>query len=221
LPLLEYAYPETPPRAFTNAQGEPDGFYIKLLRILLARAGLDWRASSFPAPRVMKNLESGESNFSILVRNSILDQCCLRSTKPVWNDDLRAYYLGDRFKPESLADLRGKSLIVISGFSYGGLIDAIRTPESGIVVEAAPTRKAAFEMLRAGRADYALDYAEPSEADVLSKDPIPGLRFGVIDRTYMYFYLARAYPDAPAVLARFERIYEAMRQEDVRREYTR
>jgi hypothetical protein len=37
----------------------------------------------------------------------------------------------------------------------------------------------------------------------------------------MYFFLARSYPDAPAVLARLEQLYEVMRKEDVRREYTR
>jgi len=220
-PMLTYGYPEQPPRAFTNARGEADGAYPRLLRRLLPRAGLTWRADSYPAKRLMVNLQRGETNFSILVRNPILDQCCLYGSRPVWFDELRAYHVGDKPPLRSRADLVGKRIITLAGFSYGGLISFINDPANHIEAQPAPSHQAAFEMLDAGRADYLLDYAEPAAAEGLARHPVARLGSGLIETVNMYFVINRDYPDAAAVLERLETLYQKMRAEDPGREYTR
>lgn len=220
-PELRYGYPEQPPRAYTNAKGEADGHYPRLLRVLLGRAGIPWRADSYPAKRLMVNLGTGETNFSILVRNPELDQCCIYGTKPIWFDELRAYYVGSKPPLLRREDLAGKRVITLAGFAYGGLIEYINDPTNRVANYPANSHQAAFEMLDAGRADYVLDYAEPANSEGLAKHPIPQIRSSVLDTVYMYLVISRRYPDAAAVLQRLESIYQKMREEDPKRELTR
>lgn len=218
---LRYGYPEQPPRAFTNAKGEPDGYYPRLLRVLLERAGIPWRADSYPAKRLMINLGTGDTNFSILVRNPELEQCCIYGSKPVWFDQLRAYYVGDKPPLLRREDLAGKRVITLAGFAYGGLIQYINDPANRVANHPAQSHQAAFEMLSTGRADYLLDYAEPANSEGLAKHPIPQIRSSVLDTVHMYFVISRRYPDAENVLQRLESIYQRMREEDPKRELTR
>lgn len=220
-PELVYGYPEQPPRAFTNSEGVADGHYPKLLRVLLARAGIPWRAVSYPAPRLMKNLQTGETNFSILVKNPLLDECCLYSRTNVWHDELRVYSVGNKPPIRKREDLAGKRIITIAGFSYGGLYTYLADPANQIQSNPAKTHHAAFEMLDAGRGDYLLDYAEAAVAEGLKKHPIENVRGDVLDVVQMYLVISKSYPDAAGVLKRLESIYESIRAEDTRRELTK
>jgi hypothetical protein len=218
---MEYGYPEQPPRVFTNAQGDPDGSYPRLLKVLLARAGMAWHGASYPAPRLMRNLQRGVTDFSILVKNAALETCCIYSKSNVWYDDLAAYSVGDKPAIKRKEDLIGKEIIAMSGFSYGGMINFLNDPSNNIIINVAESHQAAFTMLEHGRGDYLLDYAEPAEAEGLRRHPVANLRQDVIDRTYMYLVISNKYPNAQSVLDRLESIYSEIYAEDVKREYTK
>lgn len=220
-PEIEYGYPEQPPRAYTNKQGQADGHYPRLLKILFKRADMSWHGASYPAKRLMSNLDSGVTNFSILVKNPILENCCLYGKNPVWHDELRAYYVGDKPPVKNKDDLVGKKIITLAGFAYGGLILFIDDPKNGIQNHSANSHVAAFQMLEAGRADYLLNYAEPAEAEGLARHPVANLHSEVLETIHMYFVISKTYPDANAVLERLEALYKTMREQDVRREYTK
>lgn len=221
LPEIEWGYPEQAPRAFTNSQGQADGYYARLLNVLFKKAGMSWHGASYPAKRLMSNLESGETNFSILVKNPILDKCCIYSRNPVWNDELRAYYQAGKAPIRKKEDLIGKRVITLAGFAYGGLISFINDPQNQIQNNISQSHEAAFQMLEAGRADYVLDYAEPVIAAGLTKNAAGELDSDVLDMVYMYFVISRSYPNAELVLDRLEAIYKTMRDVDVKREYTK
>ena len=218
---IEYGYPEQAPRVFTNSKGEPDGHYIHLLGVLFKRAGIEWRAASFPAKRLMANLDNGSTQFSILVKNPVLDNCCLYSSIPVWYDELRAYRIGDKPAIQSREALRNQRIITLAGFSYGGLIDYLNLPANSITNNVANTRDAAFDMLEAGRADYLLDYAESAHAQRLAIRSIPNLHSTVIDKVNMYLVINKSTPNAAALLAKMETLYKKLYEEDVARQYTK
>ncbi len=220
-PEIEYGYPQQPPRAFTNADGELDGHYPRLLRVLLGRAGLSWHAARYPAPRLMQNLQQGETNFSILVKNPLLEECCIFSRAPVWYDELKAYSVGNVPRAKRKEDLVGRKVITLAGFSYGGLITFLNDPENKMTIIAAKTHQAAFAMLEAGRADYLLDYSEVADSEALASHLIANLRQDVVERVEMYFVITRSYPNAQAVLDRLEALYRALYDEDVKGAYTK
>lgn len=114
-----------------------------------------------------------------------------------------------------------KQIITLAGFSYGGLITFINDPQNRIENNIASSRIAAFKMLNEGRADYLLDYAEPAATETLLKHPAADLHSDVLEVVHMYFVISKSYPDASAVLDRLEAIYRSMRDEDVKRAYTK
>ncbi len=212
-PEIEYGYPEQPPRVYTNAQGQPDGHYPRLLNMLFKQAGFAWHGASYPAKRLMANLDNGTTNFSILVKNPLLANCCIYGKTPVWRAATPTILRKE--------DLIGKRVIVLAGFSYGGLIDFIDDPQNRISKQVANTHAAAFEMLDTGRGDYLLNYVEPATSEGLAQHPIDDLRSLKINTVYMYFVINKNYPDAANVLNRLETLYLKMREADVKREYTR
>lgn len=210
LPEIEYAAPEQ--SVWTTRFGPGGQLNNPLFPVataLFSRAGIPWHARSYPAARMFRYLEEGKAHFSILVRSPALSDCCLLSRKPVASTDIRVYHL-ERLPPvRALQDLQGKSVIVIHGYSYGGLLAALSEGPSPITPQLAMTHSAAFRMLQGGRADYVVDYAGPA-GEVLADAPIPGVRWENLSRQEVFLVLSRAYPDAPRVMARLESILDTL-----------
>jgi polar amino acid transport system substrate-binding protein len=203
------AFNEAPPMAYTTAKGKLDGALFRVARSLFAAAGLSWQGAAYPAPRLIKGLQDGSFNFSMLVRMPALDECCLYSAEPVIVQEPRVYFLAGTPPVSSKEDLAGHSLIVVNGFTYAGMIAYFRDPANQVGLEVAETLDSAFRMLAAGRAEYLLSY-EANARDSLAYRPIANLESRVIGRTPVYLVLARSYPDAAATLGRLERLVKAM-----------
>ena len=200
---------DAPPMAFTNDKGVAKGALVRIARPLFAAAGLTWNIATYPAPRLIKGLRDGSFNFSMLVRMPELEECCLYSAAPVIVQEPRVFFLDGTPPVASKEELSGRSLIIINGYTYAGLIRYITDPANGITTEVAESLDAAFRMLEAGRADYLLSY-EANTRPVLAKRPIKGLQSQAIGQIPVYMVLAKSYPDAAATLARFEALVRGM-----------
>lgn len=212
---IEYGYPEQ--SIFLvgrDAQGRVDSPMLHLARALLDRAGVRWRAASYPAARLYRNLQDGTTNFAILVRSPAVDACCLVGRIPVFRTVLGVYYLGEHPPVKRREDLAGRSVITVAGYNYAGLLAFVNDPANRIRNEAAPGHRAAFDLLAARRADYLLDYASAA-SDLLAAAPIDGLRMDPLERVEIFLVLSRSYPDAEAFLARLEAIVRTLRIEEV------
>ncbi len=202
---IEFGYVEMPPRTFTNAQGKPDGQLLKLMTAVMNKAGLSWRATSYPANRLISNLKDGSTPMSIVVRVPALEECCLFSKEAVGVAELRIYRIGEKPAIKRREDLSGKTLIVLRGYSYSGLINFINDPKNKISSEVAPTHEAAFDMLAAGRADYLINYSEPSEI-ALAANPVRNAHFDVFERAERVLVISKSHPNAAKLMERLEGI---------------
>lgn len=215
LPDIEYGYPDQSIFVATvNARGQPDSPMTRVAEALLTRVNLPWQAVPYPAPRLFKNLQDGTTSFSILVRAPQLEQCCLFSKTPIYGTELNIYSVGDKPPVRTRDDLPGKRVVTIRGYSYGGLLKFIDDPANRIGNEVAPTHKAAFEMLAAGRGDYLIDYASAAR-EILADMPIRHLNHQTLDRLDIYLVLSRQYPDAEHLMARLEAIVRTLKVEDI------
>lgn len=205
-PIIDYGYPDQSIFIATiDADGQPDSPMIRLAQALMRKAGLPLRATPYPASRLFRNLHDGATNFSILVRGASLETCCILSRKPVYGTDLNVYFIGDKPPVKRKEDLAGKDIVTIHGYSYAGLLNYIQDPANKINSQPAATHKAAFEMLKAQRSDYVVDYATAAD-DILYESPIWNLHSNSIDRLDIYLVLAKSYPDAEALMRRLEDI---------------
>lgn len=212
---LEYAFPDQ--SVWTtkiDEHGDPENPLLRLAAVMFEKAGIPWHGRRYPAARMFNYLNDGTAEFSMLVKAPALTECCLMSTSPVASTELRVYHMADKPAVRTKEDLIGKRIITIRGYSYGGLLTFVSDPANGITSNAAIKHEAAFAMLEAGRGDYLLDYTGPA-TEVLSGHPIAGVRYSPLSRLDVYLVLAKAYPDAKAVMARLETIVETLNKEEI------
>ena len=209
-PKLEYASPDQ--SVWTTKitpNGEPDNPLLKLASALFDKAGIDWQAKIYPASRMFTNLQNGSAQFSMLVKSPALQACCLISAKPITSAEIRAYYRDGTPPVKAKEDLVNKQVIMIRGYSYGGLAQFFTDERNHITTNVTQAHASAFRMLENGRADYLIDYAGPAN-EVLLAQPINGLHYDVLSRQDIYLVLSKTYPDAHNVMAKLERIAAAL-----------
>lgn len=209
-PSIEYAYPDQ--SVWTtrlDARGLPANPLLEVAQALFGRAGLTWHAHPYPATRMFETLRNGTANFSMLVKSSALEQCCLVGPTPIAGTELRVYHIAATPPVHRREDLRGRNVIVVRGYSYGGLLSKLTAPGSGVTIHSAVSHQAAFTMLEHGRADYLLDYSGPAH-EILAERPGTTLLHETLDRLDVYLVLWRGYPDAEATLARLQAIADQL-----------
>jgi polar amino acid transport system substrate-binding protein len=112
------------------------------------------------------------------------------------------------FRPRSLQELAGRHVALVPGYAYGEEIDnALRT------FQVVPVRSSgeAIEAVIEGRAEVALVDELVARAQQESQpDSIVEAVDAVLAYRELYFAVSRSHPEAEAVLADFQRSYEAM-----------
>lgn len=206
---LEFGYVEQAPRTFTNAQGKAEGQVIRLMTDLFAKAGIPWRAVSYPAARLFENLKNGSTQVSVLIRVSSLEKDCLWSKQDLGGEDIRVYYMGDKSPIKGRDDLIGKNVIALRGYSYGTLKAFLVDPKNNINVSEAASNPDSFDMLVAGRADYLIQYGEASDK-ILAAKPIANIRYTTIERITRHLVISKAMPEAEKTMIRLEEVLKTM-----------
>lgn len=193
-----------PPLTFTNADGAADGSAIALLTAILDRAGLPWETSKcLPGARLMANLRDGSAHVAMLIHHPDIAQSVLYGSLPMAYLDLEAYRL-DRTPPlGGLGALRGKRVILLRGYGYGGWVDFFKDPANDLRISYADSHQAAFRMLLSAHGDYVVDYREPAR-QALEETPMPDVRREVLTRLETYFLVSKKAPDPEVLLRRIE-----------------
>ncbi|MBC7919431.1 MAG: transporter substrate-binding domain-containing protein [Rhodoferax sp.] len=139
----------------THVEG---GTTIVCIKKVLERAKVDYALFGFPAKRLYENFASGAIDMVLgSTGNSVIADKGLLGPLPLRNSTIELYSLLPTSKiPTSIAELDGKSVITIAGYSYAGLLDELKNTKADLVPS--PTHDSAMLMLGAGRAPYALVY---------------------------------------------------------------
>jgi polar amino acid transport system substrate-binding protein len=158
---LRIAYVEFPPYTYQDNEGNPAGSFIDITRKVVKEAGYRPEFVYLPISRAYLYLASGKVDIWVgLTHVPKLKGEVLESRVTPVPVQLSAWYRSDGSALENLEQLEGKTVIVIGGYTYGGLIDWLNNT-AGITVTEAPNHRAAIEMLKRKRGDYVLDYREP------------------------------------------------------------
>lgn len=159
--LLRIAYVEFPPITYRGENGQAEGAFIEITRKVAREAGFDADFLYLPVTRAYLYLTNGKIDAWPGVTNiPALDGEVLESWASPVPVQLSAWYL-DKTPPVDHFDrLLGKTVIVIGGYTYGGLLYWLQKEDSIRVTEA-PNHRSALDMLKRGRGDYLLDYRQP------------------------------------------------------------
>lgn len=181
-PEVQVAFMDFPGYSELDESGQATGKTVKLTRKLLNEAGYEARIQVLPAARIWLGLESGEVHlWPGLLNKPGLDEHTLLTGRDLGQVGLNLYYLPGNPAPDWPHGLRGKSVIMITNFTYTKALEDILTDSAlGLTLHKSNSHKGAVKMLLRGRGDYLLDYRAQVAVvqQELKLEPLPFIELG-------------------------------------------
>ena len=157
---LRIAYVEFPPLSYRNDAGEADGAMMDITRKVVREAGYTAEFIYLPVSRAYLYLSNGQVDLWPGPTDiPSLEGEVLESWTSPMSIQLSAWYCEGTEPLTDFRQLEGKTVIVIGGYTYAGMINWLRQAE-GIRVTEAPNHRSGIDMLKRNRGDYFLDYRE-------------------------------------------------------------
>lgn len=144
-----------------DKEGVITGLWYDLLKKNLNSFGYQPVFENFAPPRLAKNVILGRTDITISAHHIAVDDHVYYSERPVTEIVLNAYHKKDRLPFTSIAALKGKTVILIRGYAYNGMIKQLRDPANAIKIEEVVFHTDAVKRLNGGNVDYLLDYRHP------------------------------------------------------------
>jgi len=202
---LVLGYIEFPPFTYTNQHGSADGTLLKEAQKIIEQAGFQVNTIHLPAARLKKHLEIGEVDLWLGIKPpKDLEDKVLLGKQKLSTIRLNLYSLLAK-EAIDIADLKGQEVIVIRGYSYGGVIDYLNDSKNNIKIHETHDHAAAFKMLAKKRANYLLAYQKPSDL-ALQQLTIDKLKVNNLSTLPIYFIVSKRDSNAKAVLATLEHL---------------
>lgn len=204
---LRIAYVEFPPYTYQNADGQAAGDMIDITRKVVLEAGYQPEFIYLPISRVYLYLKNGQIDvWPGLTRIPTLDGEVLESWVSPMSTQLSVFYHPDKAEPLTHLDqLRGKTLIVIAGYTYAGLINWLNASDDIRTTEA-PNHRAALSMLKRNRGDYLLDYRQPI-TELLSRPSARQVQESEVRTRNTAWLFSLAHPRAAILREEFDDAY--------------
>lgn len=204
---LRIAYMEFPPITYRNEAGEPSGSMIDITRMVVEEAGYTPEFIYLPVSRVYLYLSNGQIDvWPGLTNIPSLDGEVLESWVSPMSIQLSAWYHDKKTAPLThFSQLDGKTVIVIGGYTYAGLIDWFSQSETIRITEA-PNHRSAVDMLKRNRGDYLLDYRQPVQ-EILTQPSDQGIVESEVRTRNASWLFSLASPRAAILREEFDDAY--------------
>lgn len=158
---VRVAYVEFPPITYRTAEGEPAGEFVEITKKVAAEAGYELEFIYLPVARTYLYLKDGTVDLWLgLSATPVLKEAVLESWISPIPVELSAWYRQDTEPLEHMDQLHGSMVILIGGYTYGGLRYWLED-QPDIRITEAPNHRSAVDMLKRKRGDYLLDYRPP------------------------------------------------------------
>ncbi|HCB41615.1 MAG: bifunctional lytic transglycosylase/amino acid ABC transporter substrate-binding protein [Pseudomonadales bacterium] len=211
-----------PDYAEYDADRRADGHAVRVIRRLLERAGYASEIRLLPVARVRLGLMSGELDLWLGLNNQVdLEAYTLQTQSSFGALPINLYYRPDEAAPSWPDSLRGRTLILITNYSYSLPVSrTLQDPRLALQTRTSSSHAGAIRMLLRGRGDYLLDYRGQVAAalDSLGMQALPHV---VVDQPPMRLFVSRQRSDARGVLNRLDQAFDALVDEGVDMDVTR
>ncbi len=197
------------PPYYTVQDKQVTGIFGELMSQVLSEAGFDVIWKPYPTKRVYINLINGRLDVylgPLKPEFKEFQTSVIHSRFSPVSIELRCFYFGEKSEITKREELSGKSILLIRGYTYGGLINFIHDPENNIHYSETRSFGQAVAMLKSKRADYHLDYRKTGEV-YLKNTPEPDLKYSTFAHVDLYFIVSKHTPNAETVLTRIENAF--------------
>lgn len=206
---IEFGMFDMPP--FYNVKdGVPTGGICYDIMInMLEKAKIPFVAKVYPAPRLYANLVSGKTDVFIGIKDvPVYKDKVLYGATPVSQAELGVYSIGSS-PIKTKMDLVGKSVIVVRGYGYGGMIEFLKDPLNKVQLSDASTHESALKMLKMKRGEYLLDYTATIN-DILKKEPYPQITYSVLNSVPLYLIVSKSTLGGEQILTKLMAAYDPL-----------
>lgn len=213
-PVLKVAFVEFPPLEYLDENGQPAGVFVDLTRRVADEAGYDLEFVYLPISRTYFYLKNGMVDLWMgLTGIPALDNYVLESEVSPIPVRLSVWSLEDTPEITRYENFNDRILILISGYTYGGLLYHLEdTPN--IRLTFAPNHLAALKMLERKRGHYLLDYQFPVR-ETLREEAVEGIREHPVRTRFTSWLFTRQLPGSVAVRDRFDQAYRRLAEQGV------
>ncbi|MEE2002295.1 transporter substrate-binding domain-containing protein [Alkalimonas sp. MEB108] len=202
---LHWGFVHFPPFYYLDEQGQAAGSLADFVAELMIELDRDYTFGQYPTRRMIHLLNEGSLDFAVVMTSVLKDQRLYRiSQSPVTSMQLAAYWLDNRPAVERIGDLFGARVVLMGGFSYGGIRHMLE-PDYGIVREVIEVHQHALgiEALRMNRGDYLLNYKETATLQ-LPENEAAAIHYRVLSTIDVHFLLRADLPGSEALMQKIE-----------------
>lgn len=179
-PVVQVAFMDFAGYAGRNESGEVVGKGVNLVKALFKEAGYPADMILLPAARIWQGLENGTVHvWPGMLNKPDLDEHTLLSDRDLGRIGINLYHLPETPAPRWPDDLRNRSVITITNFTYTSELWAVlNDPARNLTIHKTGSHVGALQMLKRGRGDYLLDYRTQvgSALDELGMERLPEVR---------------------------------------------
>lgn len=210
-PTVSVGYYEFPPYSWTDERGLPRGSILALTERLLRHAGYRGEYRSLPSARLYAELRDGNVQlWPGAGGKAELAGHTYEARNAIGEFRLGLYARPGLPAPRMPDDLRGKGLILISGYSYWPAVNRmLKDPGLDLTLHRTSNHVSALEMLLRQRGDYLLDYQAPVEQARQSLDLEP-LAYTELQSLQLRLVASRQAAGSRILLDQLDRAYETL-----------
>jgi ABC-type amino acid transport substrate-binding protein len=217
--------PDNPPFVTKTPNGEVTGRTVNQMKLVLDRAGINYKVEIYPLAELTKNFGKGKVHITMTRGRSDLPILARLKIEFGKNPFVTMRYNLYSFKglpTTSLADVKGKKLITVQGAPPPDKIkEFMDDPKNKIITNASPDWNSAVQDLFAGRGDYLIML--PYHFDLLmeqnpdlkqkAKAATGKLAFAEIIRIPIFLGISKSVDDAENLIDRLDHAIEQLRAE--------
>ncbi|PRB84079.1 ABC transporter substrate-binding protein [Pseudomonas sp. MYb185] len=221
-PVVQVAFLNFSGYAERDESGRVVGKGVDLTTRLLHEAGYRAELRILPAARIWLGLESGEVHvWPGMLNKPGLAEHTLQTERDLGRVGINLYHLPGTPPPRWPEDIQGKSLIMITNFTYTtALRQILSDPARDLTVHKSNSHVGAVQMLLRGRGDYLLDYRTQvsSALETLGMQALPSV--GVAELP-MRFVLSRQSGFAERLKTDLDAAFDRLQAQGVELDVTR
>lgn len=201
---VKVGYIEFPPYTYTANDGKPAGIFIELARTVFNRLGIDIESEiSYPTARLVRNMGNGDIDVWYGAMVPELEETAIYGKEPIGRIEMNIYAVENLPVVNRVEDLKGKRVITILGYGYGGWGRYLRDVKNGVECYQTKSHEIALDFLKTGRVDYLLDYTCPVN-NALKTITVPGLVKKRLKILSCYFSVSRKRPECVKLIQRID-----------------
>ncbi len=192
------------------------GIFGDLMSKVISEAGFSFIWKPYPTKRVYMNLIHGKIDTYLGPLKPAFEgfkESVIHSKFSPVSIELRAYYFGEKPEITKKEELSGKNILIIRGYTYGGLVNFILDPKNNVKHREIESFGQAIKMLKVKRAAYHLDYKKTGEI-YLESNSEPDLKHSELFSVDLYFMVSKHNSDAETVLTRIVSAFRKIKEKE-------